>query len=67
MMRRSCATGMIRNRANPAHVKELLGHEDWESLKSYLRLEIVDLKDAHKQFHPRERDEGGDPPAPREG
>jgi integrase/recombinase XerD len=54
-LRRSCATGMIRNRANPAHVKELLGHEDFSSLDAYIRLEIVDLKDAHKKFHPREQ------------
>jgi phage-related protein len=54
-LRRSCATGMIRNRANPAHVKELLGHEDFSSLDAYIRLEIVDLKDAHRKFHPREQ------------
>ena len=56
--RRSCATGMIRNRANPAHVKDLLGHEDFGSLQDYIRLEITDLKEAHKRFHPREQ--GGD-------
>ncbi len=56
--RRSCATGMIRNRANVAHVKDLLGHEDFGSMKSYIRLEIVDLKDAHRKFHPREQDDG---------
>jgi integrase/recombinase XerD len=53
--RRSCATGMIRNRANPAHVKDLLGHDDFRSLDSYVRLEIQDLKDAHRKFHPREQ------------
>jgi len=57
--RRSCATGMIRNRANPAHVKDLLGHEDFGSLAAYVRLEIADLKEAHRKFHPRER-EGGE-------
>ena len=54
-LRRSCATGMIRNRANPGHVKDILGHEDFRSLQAYVRLEIVDLKDAHKRFHPREQ------------
>ncbi len=70
-LRRSCATGMVRNRANLAHVKDLLGHEDFTSLQSYVKLEIVDLKDAHRKFHPREQDEGtprdepgADPPAP---
>jgi site-specific recombinase XerD len=54
-LRRSCATGMIRNRANPAHVKDLLGHEDFASLDAYVRLEIADLKEAHRRFHPREQ------------
>lgn len=51
---------MIRNRANPAHVKELPGHEDFASLDAYVRLEIPDLKEAHRRFHPRERDEERD-------
>jgi site-specific recombinase XerD len=54
---------MIRNRANPAHVKELLGHSDFSSLDAYIRLEIVDLKDAHRKFHPREQDSDDDPDA----
>ncbi|MBI2931799.1 MAG: tyrosine-type recombinase/integrase [Planctomycetes bacterium] len=58
--RRSCATGMIRNRVNPAHVKDLLGHDDFSSLSSYISLEIPDLKEAHKKFHPREQDEEKD-------
>ena len=60
--RRSCATGMIRNRANPAHVKDLLGHDDYGSLGSYACLEIVDLKDAHRRFHPREQARTESPP-----
>ncbi|MBI3097142.1 MAG: tyrosine-type recombinase/integrase [Planctomycetes bacterium] len=63
-LRRSCATGMIRNRAHPAHVKDLLGHADFTSLQSYVRLEIVDLKDAHRRFHPREREENADDAQP---
>lgn len=55
--RRSCATGMIRNRANPAHVKDILGHDDFRSLDAYVRLEIQDLKEAHRKFHPREQPE----------
>ncbi len=62
-LRRSCATGMIRNRANLAHVKDLLGHEDYRSLESYIRLEIVDLKEAHRKFHPREQGNDDDPDA----
>jgi len=55
--RRSCATELIRNGANPYHVKELLGHESIESLKPYTKLTIVDLRKTHAKCHPRERDE----------
>ncbi|MBI1869705.1 MAG: tyrosine-type recombinase/integrase [Chlamydiae bacterium] len=55
VFRRSCATGMIRNKANPYYVKELLGHEHLDSLEPYLKLSIVDLKEVHKKCHPRER------------
>ncbi len=58
--RRSCATGMVRNRANLGHVKELLGQNDFRSLQAYVRLEIADLKEAHRKFHPREQEEGGE-------
>ena len=50
---------MIKRRANPYHVKELLGHEDLRSLEVYAKLTILDLKEAHKRFHPREQ--GQDP------
>jgi integrase/recombinase XerD len=61
-LRRACATEMIRGNANPWHVKELLGHEDFRSLDVYARLTIMDLKAAHKKYHPRER-EGEEPPS----
>lgn len=55
--RRSCATELIRNGANMYHVKELLGHEDLDSMKHYVRLTIMDLKKTHEKCHPREKDE----------
>jgi integrase/recombinase XerD len=68
-LRRACATEMIRRSANPWHVKELLGHEDFRSLDVYAKLTILDLKAAHRKYHPREqRDDGfstGDEPSPR--
>ena len=60
-LRRACATEMIRRDANPWHVKELLGHEDFRSLDAYVKLAILDLKAAHRRCHPRER--GEDPPS----
>jgi site-specific recombinase XerD len=60
-LRRACATEMIRRSANPWHVKELLGHEDFRSLDVYAKLTILDLKAAHRRHHPREQGtEGSD-------
>lgn len=55
VFRRSCATGMIRNKANPYYIKEILGHESLDSLAPYLKLTITDLKEVHSKCHPRER------------
>jgi len=53
--RRSCATELIRGGANLYHVKDLLGHEDLQSLKHYTKLTINDLRKTHAKCHPRER------------
>jgi integrase/recombinase XerC len=60
-LRRACATEMIRRNANPWHVKELLGHEDFRSLDVYAKLTILDLKEARRKYHPREQREDDDP------
>lgn len=52
--RRSCATEMIKNQANAVHVKDLLGHTSLQMISVYCDLSIVDLKKAHKKYHPRE-------------
>lgn len=54
--RHSCATHMIRNRANLRHVQEMLGHKHLNTTEVYLHLTIADLKEAHHKFHPREKD-----------
>jgi integrase/recombinase XerD len=54
--RRSCTTELIRGGANMYHVKELLGHEDLDTLKHYAKLTIHDLKKTHEKCHPREHD-----------
>ena len=52
--RRSCATEMIKNQANAVHIKDLLGHTSLRMISVYCDLSIVDLKKAHKKYHPRE-------------
>ena len=54
--RRSCATEMIKNKANLMHVKEILGHSSMETIQKYCNLTIIDLKEAHRKHHPREKD-----------
>lgn len=53
--RHSCATHLVQNKANLRHVQELLGHRDLSTTERYLHLTIADLKEAHRQFHPREK------------
>jgi integrase/recombinase XerD len=54
--RRSCTTELIRGGAKLWHVKELLGHENLDTLNHYVRLTIADLKKTHAKCHPRERE-----------
>ena len=42
-------------------MKELLGHEDFRSLDVYAKLTILDLKAAHRKYHPREQQGDDDP------
>jgi len=54
--RHSCATHMVRNKAGLRHVQEMLGHSSLNTTQKYIQLTIVDLKEAHKKYHPRERE-----------
>ncbi len=54
--RHTCATAMLRNRADIRAVQELLGHASLESTQVYTRVTINDLKKVHGRCHPRERD-----------
>lgn len=54
--RHTCATHMIRNRANIRHVQELLGHNQLTTTQQYVRVTITDLQEAHRRHHPREKD-----------
>jgi integrase/recombinase XerD len=54
ILRRSCATELIRSGASLWAVKELLGHEDIETLSRYALLDLKDLKEMHVRCHPRD-------------
>ncbi len=55
--RHTCATLMLRNKANIRHIQELLGHSSLESTQVYTRVSITDLKEVHSKCHPREKDQ----------
>jgi integrase/recombinase XerD len=57
-LRHTCATQMMRNKANLRHIQELLGHACLSTTQVYTSVTITDLKEAHKKYHPRERDRG---------
>jgi integrase/recombinase XerD len=54
LWRHSCATHLVKNRANLRHVQEIMGHRSLATTERYLHLTITDLKAAHRKFHPRE-------------
>jgi hypothetical protein len=37
------------------HIQELLGHRSLQTTQLYTKVEIADLKRAHRKFHPREQ------------
>jgi integrase/recombinase XerD len=55
-LRHTCATLMLRGRADIRHIQELLGHSSLSSTQIYTRVEIGDLKKVHTKCHPREKD-----------
>jgi integrase/recombinase XerD len=55
-LRHTCATLMLRGRADIRHIQELLGHSSLSSTQIYTRVEIGDLKKVHHLCHPRERE-----------
>jgi integrase/recombinase XerD len=53
--RHTCATLMMRNKANIRHIQELLGHASLETTQVYTAVTVADLKEVHQKCHPRER------------
>ena len=54
--RHSCATAMLKNKADIRVIQELLGHASLDSTQVYTHITINDLKEIHKRCHPREKD-----------
>jgi integrase/recombinase XerD len=54
VLRRSCATHMLRRGAGLRQLQEFLGHETLQSLQHYTRLDTGDLRQVLVRCHPRE-------------
>jgi integrase/recombinase XerD len=54
--RHTCATAMLKNKADLNTIRKILGHASLNTTQIYTHLNITDLKAVHKQCHPREKD-----------
>lgn len=55
-LRHACALHLLQNKAGIRYIQELLGHSDLSTTQVYTRLLPLDLKKAHSQGHPREKE-----------
>ena len=56
-LRHTCATHLLKGKADIRQIQELLGHASVATTQLYTRVEIGDLKQVLKRCHPRERRE----------
>lgn len=56
-LRHTCATHLLKGKADIRQIQELLGHASVATTQRYTQVEIGDLKKVLKRCHPRERKE----------
>ena len=58
MLRHTCATELLRGRADIRQIQRLLGHKSLQSTQRYTHVDVSDLKEVIRRCHPRERGKG---------
>jgi integrase/recombinase XerD len=56
VLRHTCATHMVRRGADVVAVSKLLGHSDLSVTQRYVHVAGAEVKQTHRESHPRERD-----------
>lgn len=54
-LRHTCATHMLKGKADIRYIQEMLGHRDLSTTQIYTKVELSDLKRVHNECHPRNR------------
>ena len=56
-LRHTCASHLLKGKADIRHIQEILGHASLATTQVYTKVEISDLKKVHHRCHPREKKE----------
>src|SRR6266849_4507380 len=57
-LRHTCATHLLKGRADIRQIQKLLGHRRLSSTEIYTRVELSDLAEVIARCHPREKAKG---------
>jgi integrase/recombinase XerD len=55
VLRHSCATHLLKGRADIRHIQRLLGHKSLQTTERYTKVEVADLREVIQRCHPREK------------